>query len=302
MASADVPPTEGCEAKMRLGVQVSIAGSLDRAVDRAINLGCTTMQIFARNPRTWHVQALSPEIVSLFRDKRQRVDISPAVIHTPYLVNLASFDEVLFEKSIEALVEDIRRADALGIEYVVTHIGSARGHSLQKGMAMVSSALDRILTATEDSVVVLLLENTAGHGQLIGGRIGHIGQLIRDAGNPPRLGCCLDTCHAFAGGYELRTKATLDHLQNEIEREIGLERLKVIHLNDCKGVLGSRLDRHEHIGEGHIGLGGFATLLNHSLFDGLPWILETPKKSDMDDHRNLATILELLSGVVVIKP
>jgi len=279
---------------MRLGVHVSIAGSLDQAVDRAINLGCTTMQIFARNPRTWHVQALSPEIAGLFREKRQSIDISPVVIHTPYLVNLASFDKALFEKSVGALVEDIRRADALGIEYVVTHIGSARGHSLQKGMARVNSALDRILTATEDSGVVLLLENTAGHGQLIGGRIGHIGQLVRDAGSPPRLGFCLDTCHAFASGYELRTRAALDHLQNEIEREIGLERLKVIHLNDCKGAFGSHLDRHEHIGEGHIGLGGFATLLNHPLFAGLPWILETPKKSDMDDRRNLATILELL--------
>ncbi|MDD5153719.1 MAG: deoxyribonuclease IV [Desulfovibrionales bacterium] len=288
-------PGEGCNLKMRLGVHVSIAGSLDQAVDRAMDLGCTAMQIFARNPRAWHVQALSPEIVGLFREKRQLVDISPAVIHTPYLINLASFDEALFEKSVGALVEDLRRADALGIEYVVTHIGSARGQSLQKGMAMVSLALDRILTATEDSGVALLLENTAGHGALIGGRIGHIGQLIRDAGNPPRLGFCLDTCHAFAGGYELRTKTALDHLQNEIEREIGLERLKVIHLNDCKGALGSHLDRHEHIGEGHIGLGGFATLLRHSLFDGLPWILETPKKSDMDDRRNLATILELLS-------
>jgi len=287
-------PGEGCNLKMRLGVHVSIAGSLDQAVDRAINLGCTTMQIFARNPRTWHVQALSPEIAGLFREKRQSIDISPVVIHTPYLVNLASFDKALFEKSVGALVEDIRRADALGIEYVVTHIGSARGHSLQKGMARVNSALDRILTATEDSGVVLLLENTAGHGQLIGGRIGHIGQLVRDAGSPPRLGFCLDTCHAFASGYELRTRAALDHLQNEIEREIGLERLKVIHLNDCKGAFGSHLDRHEHIGEGHIGLGGFATLLNHPLFAGLPWILETPKKSDMDDRRNLATILELL--------
>ncbi|MEW6326109.1 MAG: deoxyribonuclease IV [Thermodesulfobacteriota bacterium] len=282
---------------IRLGVQVSIAGSLDRAVDRAMDLGCTTMQIFARNPRTWHVQALSPEIAGLFRAKRQRMDISPAVIHTPYLVNLASFDKALFEKSIGALVRDIRRADALGIEYVVTHIGSARGHSLQEGMARVSSALDRILMETEDSGVELLLENTAGHGQLIGGRIGHIGQLIRDAGNSPRLGFCLDTCHAFAGGYELRTRAALDHLQDEIAREIGLERLKVIHLNDCKGALGSHLDRHEHIGEGHIGLEGFATLLNHSLFAGLPWILETPKKSDMDDRRNLETILKLVSGV-----
>ncbi|MFZ5994130.1 MAG: deoxyribonuclease IV [Thermodesulfobacteriota bacterium] len=282
---------------IRLGVHVSIAGSLDQAVDRAINLGCTAMQIFARNPRTWHVQALSPEIVGLFRTKRQRVDISPAVIHTPYLVNLASFDEALLEKSIEALVEDIGRADALRVEYVVTHIGSARGHSLQEGMARVSSALDRILAETKDSGAVLLLENTAGHGQLIGGRIGHVGQLIRDAGNPLRLGFCLDTCHAFAGGYELRTKTALNHLQDEIAREIGLERLKVIHLNDCKGALGSHLDRHEHIGKGHIGLGGFATLLRHSLFNGLPWILETPKKSDMDDRRNLATILKLVSGV-----
>jgi len=282
---------------MRLGVHVSIAGSLDQAVDRAMDLGCTAMQIFARNPRTWHVPALSPEIAGLFREKRQRVDISLAVIHTPYLVNLASFDKALFEKSVGALVEDMRRADALGIEYVVTHIGSARGHSLQKGMARVSSALDRILTAAEDSGVVLLLENTAGHGQLIGEQIGHMGQLVRDAGNPPKLGFCLDTCHAFASGYELRTKAALDHLQNEIEREVGLERLKVIHLNDCRGVLGSHLDRHEHIGEGHIGLGGFATLLRHSLFDGFPWILETPKKSDIDDRRNLATILKLVSGL-----
>lgn len=278
---------------MRLGVQVSIAGSLDKAIDRAVQLGCTTMQIFGRNPRTWHVQPLKPEVVARFRAKRQRADIRPVVIHTPYLVNLASFEADLFDKSVNAVVEDLGRAEALGAEYIVTHIGSTRGHPLQKGLARASLALDQILTRTAGSQTKLLLENTAGHGELIGATLQHIGQLIRGAGNSPRLGFCFDTCHAFSSGYELRTKGALDDLQIKIEKEIGLSRLKMVHLNDCKGRLGSRLDRHEHIGQGHIGLKGFTVLLGHALFDELPAILETPRKSDLDDKRNLATIRKL---------
>ncbi len=278
---------------MRIGVQVSIAGGLDKAIDRAVSLGCTTMQIFARNPRRWDVAPLSPQITGLFRDKQRCSDIRPIVIHTPYLVNLASSEDNLFKKSVDTVLEDIRRAEALGIEYVVTHVGSARGQSLQMGLARVSLALDHILRKTEHSAVQLLLENTAGSGHLIGAALEHIGQLIRDAGSPPRLGFCFDTCHGFASGYELRARAALDDLQSQIGRELGLDRLRIVHLNDCKGDLGSRIDRHEHIGEGYIGVEGFILLLGHPLFSGVPWILETPRKSDNDDRRNLATITGL---------
>ncbi len=155
-------------------------------------------------------------------------------------------------------------------------------------------ALEQVLTRTDQSTTLLLLENTAGHGHLIGSELDQIGHLIRATGGSPRLGLCLDTCHAFASGYELRNSESLDALQADIEKGIGLERLKLVHMNDCKGDLGSHADRHEHIGEGYIGLGGFRAMVRHALFCDCPWILETPKESDLDDRRNLAAIMSLV--------
>ena len=281
---------------VRLGVHVSIAGSLERSVDRGLELGCNTFQIFSRNPRSWARTPLRADVGEAFISARRKTDIKPVVVHSSYLVNLASSDDSIVSKSIESLKEDMERACLLGVEYVVTHIGSARGLTLSQGLKRVILALGDVLSKYRPGGPILLLENTAGHGDLVGGKVEEVGSIISELGDD-RIGFCLDTCHAFARGYELRSDSALDFLEEKVEREIGLDRLRLIHLNDSKGDIGMHRDRHEDIGAGYIGLEGFRRMLRHSLFRGRPWILETPRESDEDDRRNLAVVRGIVAGV-----
>jgi deoxyribonuclease-4 len=279
----------------RLGLHVSIAGGIEKSADRARELGCTAMQIFSRNPRGWNPPPLSPASIRIFKEKITEWAIDPVVIHTPYLLNLASEDEVLYRRSVEALREDLERAELLGAGYVVTHLGSPGVEGPVRGRRQVIKALRKV-TPTRSSVI-LLLENSAGAGRTVGARLEEMGEIIEAAGRDGRIGFCFDTCHAFAAGYDFRSEEMSRALVKEIDRTPGLARLQVLHLNDCQGPLGSHRDRHQHIGKGEIGMLGFRNLLRQGALRKVPMILETPKDEPGDDRRNLSRIHALLKAL-----
>jgi deoxyribonuclease IV len=279
----------------RLGLHVSIAGGIEKAADRARDLGCTAMQIFSRNPRGWNPAPLPPESIRIFKEKITTRAIDPVVVHTPYLLNLASGDRVLYRRSVEALSEDLRRAELLGARFVVTHLGSPGAGSPAEGHRQVIKALKEVSQAR--SSVTLLLENSAGAGRTVGATLEESGKIIEGARRDCRLGFCFDTCHGFAAGYDFRSEEQSRALVKEIDRTVSLARLKVLHLNDCEGPLGAHRDRHQHIGQGEIGLLGFKNLLCQEALREVPMILETPKDEPGDDRRNLSRIRALLKSL-----
>ncbi len=279
---------------MRLGVHVSISGEIYEAVERAETLGCETMQIFSRNPRGWQVSRLSESDIEEFKKRRRVSRIWPLVVHIPYLINLASPRKGLYKKSIQAFIEDIKRAERLGAEYFVTHLGSHRGSGEFSGIRRFSKALNIIIEETNPKIKILL-ENTAGAGDSLGYNFKQIRDIIAGVKRKELLGLCFDTCHAFVAGYNIAEEEGLEKTVQEIERFLGKDKLKVIHLNDSKEGLGSKIDRHQHIGKGRIGKEGFRIILTHTRLKDLTFILETPKDSPFADRRNLA-IVRRLSG------
>lgn len=279
------------EFPIRLGVHVSISGGIERAVARARDLGCSAMQFFSRNPRGWKASPLSSRAIAAFREAAGSGEINPIVVHTPYLLNLASPDQSLHRRSILALSLDIERAGQLGARFVVTHLGSAKGRGRAFGLKRVVEALQAVMD--QGPQVSVLLENSAGAGNSVGASVEELQEIIERLGKDRRLGVCFDSCHGFAAGYDFRSPEKTEALAREMDQTIGLKRLALLHLNDCAGSLGAHLDRHEHIGKGKIGLGGFRSLLSHPSFRGVPMILETPKKSPQDDLKNLSRIRRL---------
>ncbi len=277
-------------ALVRLGVHVSILGGIEKAVLRARELGCSAMQIFSRNPRGWNVRPLSLRTIRSIREGTALRDIDPIVVHTPYLINLATPNDDLYERSTEALALDLKRANQIGARYVVTHLGSAGEKGKAYGQERVAGALKKILR--EGPPVTLLLENSAGGERRMGGRLEEIQAIMAGAGakETEKLGDCFDTCHGYAAGYDFCTPEKANRVAEEVKRTIGRNRLFLLHLNDCAGELGTHLDRHEHIGRGRIGISGFRNLLLHPVFQGIPMILETPKKGPEDDRKNLLRI------------
>ena len=282
---------------LKLGVQVSIAGKIYKAVDRARELGCNTMQIFSRNPRSFKRKYLNKKDIEEFRKRRKEAKINPLIIHTVYTQNLASSNKRFYNLSIRDFIKDLGEAQSLGAEFVITHMGSFKKSTLKDGLRRVILALERILRKTPYNINILL-ENTSGSGHWLGSKISQIGYIIENLGKPKNLGMCLDTCHAYCAGYDIRTEKGLNILLEEIEHFVGIERLKVIHLNDTKDPLSSHKDRHWHIGEGRIGLEGFKRIINHPLLKRLPFILETPKKEEEDDLRNLETVRRLYNSSI----
>lgn len=280
------------EFSVRLGVHVSIAGGFEEAVSRARNLGCSAMQIFSRNPRGWKALPLSSRSIGAVRELAERGEIDPIVVHTPYLLNLASADEDLYRRSIQALGQEIKRGEQLGARYVVTHLGSAKERGKALAINQVVKALKTVME--QDSTVTVLLENSAGAGKSIGTLFEEIQEIIERVGRNERLGVCFDSCHGYAAGYDFRSAEKTEALVKEIDQTIGRKKLALLHINDCASPLGSHLDRHEHIGKGKIGLAGFRSLLNHPSLRRVPMILETPKRSPRDDLLNLSRIRELL--------
>jgi deoxyribonuclease-4 len=271
----------------RLGVHTSIAGGISKSIERAAALHCTTMQIFSHNPRQWQKSRIPDEEVERFRTLRKQ--------HVSYLVNLASRSKAVLRKSIDFLSYELETADTLGVEYVILHTGSAAGES---EVSARNRAAESILRAVESGRYTsrLVLENTAGERGDITSSIPALAAIIDRCGSDRLAGVCIDTCHAFSSGYDIPASEGTDKLIGEIDEYIGLDRLKLIHLNDSKRPLGSCVDRHEHIGAGHIGLKGFQTFLSDERIVNVPMVLETPKKSDDDDKENLRRVYGLLTG------
>jgi deoxyribonuclease-4 len=276
---------------VRVGVHVSIAGSLDLAVDRAKESGCDVFQMFSRNPRGWGYKQLSDNDCEIYRGKIKATGIIP-VDHMPYLPNLASPKPDIYEKSIAALTAELDRCGRLGILYLITHLGHHLGDGIAGGRARVISAINTALDES-NTTVILLLENTAGEKNSVGSSFEHIRGILDGIENHRRTGVCFDTCHAFAAGYELRTETGIADTLAQFDDQIGIGNLKIIHLNDTKGDRGSGLDRHEHIGMGFIGEDGFRNLLHHEVFSALPLICETPVDERRNDVGNIAKVREL---------
>jgi len=278
---------------MRIGVHVSIAGKIYESIDRAKALGCEAMQIFSRSPREWKHVTLDPQDIIEFKKRRKKSGIAPVVIHVPYLTNLASPQARLFYSSVSFNIEYLEEADKLGAEFLVTHMGSHKNSGEAQGVKRVAKALNLILDKTRGAKTVILLENTSGSGSWLGYKFLHQKKILDAVHDQKRVGLCFDTCHAFAAGYDIATETGLEATLGEIDSLVGLEKLKVIHLNDSKDELGSRHDRHEDIGKGKIGLAGFKRIVNHPKLRHLTFILETPKKDLNDDRRNLKTVRKI---------
>lgn len=276
---------------VKVGVHVSIAGSLDLAVDRAHDAGCDVFQMFSRNPRGWGFSPLASEISEKFRQKIHSTGLLP-VDHMPYLPNLASPNNENYEKSVATLIAELDRCDQLGIRYLVTHLGHHLGDGIAGGRMRVISAINTAL-AKSDNPVMLILENTAGEKNGVGSSFEHIHGIIEGLDNPARTGVCFDTCHAFAAGYELRTEEGIAETLRQFDESVGLKNLRLVHLNDAKGDRGSSLDRHEHIGMGFIGEDGFRRILHNPVFASTPLICETPIDERRDDKGNIAKVREL---------
>jgi len=278
---------------MKLGVHISGGGRIYEALERAQELGCNTMQIFSRSPQRWRERSLSPEDIEEFRARRAATRINPVFIHIPYLINLASPDRRLYRASINAYIEDILEAQKLRADYIVTHMGSHKKTSENAGLGRLSEALNIILEKTGNTDVGILLENTAGSGSWLGYKFEHQQRIISGLKNKKRVGLCLDTAHAYLAGYDIATGQGLEAMLDEIDKTAGLDLVKLIHLNDAKDKLGSRHDRHEHIGKGRIGLAGMKRIINHPKLRDAAFILETPKDSEKADAMNLNTVRKL---------
>lgn len=266
---------------MLVGFHLSIGKGFVGAVDSAEELGITALQIFTHNAAAWRMKPIPTDAVVAFKHRLASSSVRYVVVHTGYLLNLASPDDALFSRSVTALQEEIARAGRLGIAHVVTHLGAHKGAGRNKGIARIIDGLDQVVRSAAFTCypdVHLLLENTAGAGTTMGTTFTELGKIISSLSAPSRIGVCLDTCHAFAAGYELRTVAGLEATLAEFDRVIGLERLELIHLNDSAYPLGSHRDRHAHIGRGEIGDAGIAGIVNHPALHDLPFILETPKE------------------------
>ena len=287
-------PKSGLKFDRRIGIHVSISGKLDLSVERAIEVGCVgTFQIFTCSPRRWAAAELKKSEVASFKEKVARGDFL-VFAHMPYLPNLASPDRKYFVKSVDTLTREIQRCDALGVLHLVLHFGSHMGTSIDEGHERVVEACKTAIANTKKCNVRLLLENSAGVKNSIGSKFEYVRKVLDGIGEEERTGTCLDTCHAFASGYDLRNTEAVRTTINNFESMIGVERLYLLHLNDSKGVLGGGKDRHENIGKGYIGKEGFMALLNLEKLQNVPVVLETPFENEGDDKKNIQIVKDLV--------
>jgi len=288
----------------RLGAHLSIAGGLPRAVDRAQASRCEALQIFTKSAGQWRARPLPADEIALFRRRVRQTGIRPVVAHNSYLINIASSNPALRAQSVAALGEELDRAEALGLDGLVMHPGSYTGGSAEGGLALIADGLRLLLEQRRRGRTRVLLEHTAGQGTNLGHRFEHLADIIDRLQGTPRVGVCLDTCHLLTAGYDICSEDGYRATFEEFDRLIGLRRIKLFHLNDSKKPCGSRVDRHEHIGKGCLGLEPFRRLLNDPRFAALPMLLETPKverlesarRTDVDpwDARNLRTLRRLI--------
>ena len=273
---------------MQIGAHVSISGSLDLAVDNAVERECSAFQIFTRNPRSWFAKDLDPVQVKKFKEKLQksRIDRMATCAHMPYLPNLSSPDEDGYQKSIKSMTQEIERCHELGIPYLVTHLGSHKGSGEENGIRRLVGALNKVAETNAD--VIILLENTAGQKNSVGSDFTQLEEIFSKCKPSKKFGICLDTCHAFVAGYDLRTKEDVTKAIKKFDDSIGLENLKILHLNDSKGELNSNRDRHDHIGLGEIGKEGLGEIVKIMNKNNIPIVLETPIDDIRDDFENIS--------------
>lgn len=256
---------------------MSAAGGVDLAVQRARDVGCDCVQVFTKNNNQWQAKPLAAERIDAFRAALRKLKIKHPIAHSSYLINIASPDRALWKRSVDALIIELQRADALGIRQVVLHPGAYTTGTETRGLRAAIRALNETHRQTGALRSRVLLENTAGQGTCLGWKFEHLATILDGVREPDRLGVCLDTCHAFAAGYALAGEREYRQTMRELNRLVGIKRIAAVHLNDSKRELGARVDRHEHIGVGHIGRAGFARLLNDRRFGNKPMYLETPK-------------------------
>jgi deoxyribonuclease-4 len=274
---------------------MSIAGGLHLAFARIREVRGEALQIFLRNERRWHTPPLAAEAVASFRLSHEESGNLPVAAHDSYLINLAAPDPAVRDRSIDAFAEELGRGEMLGISFLIAHPGSHLGHGVEAGLERFVQGMDRAIAASSTSSIAVLIETTAGQGTNLGSTFEEIAFILGRARYGHRLGVCFDTCHCFAAGYDLRSPEVYEETMRRFHDLIGLERLKYFHLNDSKGDLGSRLDRHEHIGKGKIGVTGFELVLKDARFRDHPMVLETPKGKDLkEDKENLKVLRRLI--------
>jgi len=290
------------------GAHMSIAGGLHKAIEAAQSFEMDTFQMFTHSPSQWTVvgttgdnwagKPLPQEDIGTFRKALKKSKLKYPTAHDSYLINLASPDVILYRKSLAAFVDELERAEALGLSYLVTHPGAHVGSGDEAGLKRVAEAIDETHRRCPGFKVKILLEATAGQGSSLGHRFEHLAAILDMVDDSARLGICIDTCHILAAGYALWPEAAYDATFQEFDHIVGIKRIKLFHVNDSKKALGSRVDRHEHLGKGHVGIGPFERLVNDKRFAKLPMILETPKEEGDDkemDRVNLALLRKLLS-------
>jgi deoxyribonuclease-4 len=288
---------------MRIGAHMSVAGGVSKAVERAVLHGCETLQIFAKNANQWQGKPLDAMDVRAFRRRLEETGIAPAVSHASYLINLATTFQALRDQSIAAFIDEFDRAETLGLMGVVIHPGTCTAGSEEDGLQQIARAIAAAFAARPAQQVMVLLEHTAGQGRTLGYRFEHLAAILRHLDGSPRVGVCLDTCHLLASGYDIADPAGYEETFLAFDRLVGLDRLKVFHGNDSKKPCGSRVDRHEHIGDGYVGIEPFRRLLHDPRLAGLPILIETEKTKrserpgvileDPLDARNLAMLRQL---------
>lgn len=286
----------GKPARARIGVHLSTAGGVFRAAERAHEIGANTFQIFSSSPRMWRQPKIAPDHCARMRELRERFDVSPLVIHASYLINVAAESDGVWKNSIAALRGEVERALALGAEYLVLHPGSWRGLTREAGLLRAAEAIERALDrlAWQECDFRVLIENTAGAEFSLGSGFEQVGELVEHLRRVAPVGACLDTCHCHVSGYDIVTSAGYEETAAQIGELIGFETVRVWHMNDAKAPKGSKLDRHEHIGEGTIGVAAFRRILNDARFQHCAFIAETPVDEPGDDARNVNVLRSLV--------
>ena len=272
---------------MQIGCHVSASGSVDKSVDNAVERNCSAFQIFTRSPRSWHAKDLTKEVIDAFKSKLKdsKIDRFAICAHMPYLPNLATPKDDAFEKSVNTLISEVERCAQLGIPYLVTHLGSHLGTGEEAGIKKLVEGLTKAGQTKND--VMILLENTAGQKNSVGSDFKQLGEIFKQLKPGKKFGVCLDTCHAFVAGYDLRTADKVKETFKEFDKHVGIENLKILHLNDARGEIGCNLDRHYHLGLGGIGEEGITSVVKFANKKKIPIILETPIDDDRDDFENV---------------
>ena len=278
---------------MRFGFHISIAGGFSRVVEKAKLRDCETIQFFSRNPRGWRYESLDKKEIESFQNSMESSGLFPIFLHLPYLPNIASRESKFYSRSIDSIVTDLERAKLLGAQYLIIHIGHRMESSEDEAIEAVINGIDQAFARVKNSVI-LLLENTAGQGTEIGYTFEQIKKILKGVNQKKRIGVCLDIAHSYEAGYDLSNKDGIERTLESFDQTIGLKRLHLLHLNDSKTPLGSRKDRHWHIGEGYIGMEGFRNLVNHPLLKHLPGIMETPRKDTVEDLKNMKVIRSMV--------